>query len=98
MRTLASWFHLERFKSKAKSKSVKFMPDEIWQLKKDVEDARKGWHNACRFFHYVVEPDEIEYAIYHLKAAEQRYVMLIRKAKAIQNVEWPASIVGESPQ
>ncbi|MWC31052.1 DUF2508 family protein [Paenibacillus sp. MMS18-CY102] len=95
MRTLANWFNFRKLTKTAEAGRTKFVPDEIWQLKKDVEDARKGWHNACRFFNYVVEPDEVEYAIYHLKAAEQRYVMLIRKAKAIQGVDWPAWSAGD---
>ncbi len=65
------------------------------QLKKEIDEARRDWQAACRFFEYVVEPNEIDYAIYHLMAAEQRYTMLIRKAKSLTSVQWPAWIGGD---
>ncbi|MBD3921797.1 DUF2508 family protein [Paenibacillus sp. PR3] len=63
---------------------------EVWDLKIDIEEARKSWLSATRFFQYAVEQDEVDYAVYHLMAAEQRYSMLVKRAKALKDVEWPA--------
>jgi|GEM_PF-2184189 hypothetical protein len=63
---------------------------EVWDLKIDIEEARKSWLSATRFFQYAVEQDEVDYAVYHLLAAEQRYSMLVKRAKALKGVEWPA--------
>ncbi|PWW05297.1 uncharacterized protein DUF2508 [Paenibacillus cellulosilyticus] len=63
---------------------------DMWDLKIDIEEARKSWLSATRFFQYAVEQDEVDYAVYHLMAAEQRYAMLVRRAKSMKDVEWPA--------
>ncbi|GMK42447.1 hypothetical protein PCCS19_55070 [Paenibacillus sp. CCS19] len=63
---------------------------EVWDLKIDIDEARKSWLSATRFFQYAVEQDEVDYAVYYLMAAEQRYSMLVRRAKALKDVNWPA--------
>ncbi|WP_164779716.1 DUF2508 family protein [Paenibacillus kobensis] len=95
MTMLLSWLKVKSPKFSKKQKAVGYVPDEVMQLKKDIDEARRGWQAACRFFEYVVEPDEVDYAVYHLMATEQRYIMLIRKAKAMTSVQWPAWVGGE---
>lgn len=68
---------------------------EVWDLKFDIDEAQKSWLSATRFFQYAVEQDEVDYAVYYLMAAEQRYSMLVRKAKSLKNVEWPAWTRGD---
>lgn len=62
----------------------------VWDLKIDIDEARKSWLSATRFFQYAVEQDEVDYAVYYLMAAEQRYSMLIKRAKGLKEAEWPA--------
>jgi|GEM_PF-1491613 len=95
MTMLLSWIKIKAPNSKQPSRTAAYVPDEVFQLTRDIDDARRGWQAACRFFEYVVEPDEVDYAVYHLLAAEQRYMMLIRKAKAMSSVQWPAWIGGD---
>lgn len=59
------------------------LPDKQ-QLLVEVQAALQDWKNAHRHLDYAVERDEIDYAIFALEAAEKRYEMLLRKAKAQQ--------------
>ena len=53
----------------------------------DIQVAYKRWIAAQIQFNYAKEQDEIDYAIYLLKAAEIKLSMLLRKAKRAQFVE-----------
>jgi|GEM_PF-1543842 hypothetical protein len=57
-------------------------------LRAEIEEARKEWVNATRFFDVAVGEDQIDYAIYALITAEKRYEMLIRIAKRTCSA-WP---------
>ncbi|MGI6128979.1 MAG: YaaL family protein [bacterium] len=46
-----------------------------------VEQARREWQLARRFFESVTDPDLIDYAIYNLQATEQRYTYLLKQAR-----------------
>ncbi|MFB6365608.1 DUF2508 family protein [Paenibacillus elgii] len=49
-----------------------------------VEEIRKAhveWEVAQRRFDYVVEKEQIDYAIFALEAAEKRFEMLLKQAK-----------------
>jgi hypothetical protein len=48
--------------------------NEIWR-------AHRDWEVAQQKLDYALDRDQIDYAIYILEAAEQRYDMLIREAK-----------------
>lgn len=68
------------------SKHASVRHSEHWgfepeQLLKDIDRARKEWHIARQKFDAVSDPDQVDYAIYAMEAAEKRYVMLIRQAK-----------------
>lgn len=57
-------------------------------LCKEIEEAKREWQNANRFFDYAVGQDQVDYAIYALISAEKRYEMLLRAAKQ-KNQKWP---------
>ena len=46
-----------------------------------AEIARKEWLRAISYFDQVVDPDLIDYATYSLRAAERKYVYLLKKAR-----------------
>lgn len=46
-----------------------------------AEIARKEWLHAISYFDQVVDPDLIDYATYSLRAAERKYVYLLKKAR-----------------
>lgn len=46
-----------------------------------AETARKEWLRAISYFDQVVDPDLIDYATYSLRAAERKYVYLLKKAR-----------------
>ncbi|MFD0713159.1 DUF2508 family protein [Paenibacillus sp. GCM10027626] len=58
-------------------------------LQNELRDAKREWENALRHFDCALGEDHVDYAIYTIKAAEKRYEMLLRKAKA-SNKQWPA--------
>jgi hypothetical protein len=50
-------------------------------LVEEIRIAHAEWQVAQMRFDYVVEPDQIDYCIYALEAAEKRYEMLLKQAK-----------------
>jgi hypothetical protein len=67
---------------------------EMMELYYEIGQAKREWENARRYFEYALGKDQIDYAIFALGAAEKRYEMLIRRAKAL-NTKWPAWMGGE---
>ncbi|MED4601964.1 DUF2508 family protein [Paenibacillus validus] len=57
--------------------------EERVQLVEEIRRAHMEWEVAERRFHYAVEKEQIDYAIYALEAAEKRFEMLIKQAKNI---------------
>jgi hypothetical protein len=53
-------------------------------LVEEIRIAHAEWQAAQIRFEYVVEPDQIDYCIYALEAAEKRYEMLLKQAKRNQ--------------
>ncbi|MCQ6563936.1 YaaL family protein [Paenibacillus mendelii] len=68
---------------------------ELLQLYAEIKAAKQEWDNAVRYFEYALGKDQIDYAIFAIEAAEKRYEMLLRKAKAM-NVKWPEWYQGEA--
>lgn len=56
--------------------------DKLHMLQ-EVRKAHADWISAHMKLDWVVEKDQIDYAIYALEAAEKRYVMLLRQAKQL---------------
>jgi len=50
----------------------------------EIKRAHSEWQAANLKLDWVVEKDQIDYAIYSLEAAEKRYEMLLRQAKQLQ--------------
>jgi hypothetical protein len=46
-----------------------------------LENAKKEWEEAKNIFENVTEPDLVDYAIYNVEAAEQKYVYLLKQIK-----------------
>jgi len=67
------------------SKAEKRLEDPVFRDKlamlKEIRKAHSDWKAAHMKLNWVVEKDQIDYAIYALEAAEKRYEMLVRQAK-----------------
>ncbi len=53
------------------------------KLLNDIRQAHREWQAAAQRLDYVVEGNEIDYAIYAYEAAQKRYEMLLRQGKQI---------------
>ncbi|MCS7464542.1 YaaL family protein [Paenibacillus doosanensis] len=51
------------------------------QLLLEIDKAHKEWVTAQHRLDYVLEKEQIDYAVYALEAAEKRFEMLIKQAK-----------------
>ena len=60
----------------------------------EVKKALRDWNVALNHFEHAVGPDQTEYAIYALEAAEKKYEMLLRQAKAAKLTLWDDEIGG----
>jgi len=69
-------------------KKVEPSEAELNELQEELRLSKRDWDNAIRHFDYALGKDQIDYAIFAIGAAEKRYEMLLRKAKAL-NVDWP---------
>jgi|GEM_PF-2862565 len=56
---------------------------ETEKLLTELREAHIEWKCAQQRLDYVRDVDEIDYAIFALEAAEKRYSMLLRQAKAL---------------
>lgn len=53
-------------------------------MHQEIRKAHLEWTTAHQRLEWVVEKDQIDYAIFALEAAEKRYIMLLRQAKQMQ--------------
>lgn len=58
------------------------------RLLDDVERARKEWRAAQAYFEQAKDPQEVDFASYNLKSAEQRYMNLWREARQLHLRAW----------
>ncbi|HBC31485.1 MAG TPA: DUF2508 domain-containing protein [Clostridiales bacterium] len=65
---------LENFKQKNKPED-----DEMFI---NIENAKKEWEDAKNIFENVSQPDLVDYAIYKVEAAEQKYIYLLKQYKS----------------
>lgn len=56
------------------------LPEKL-QLLTEIQKAHNEWVSAQLKLDWVLEKDQIDYAIFALEAAEKRYEMLLRQAK-----------------
>lgn len=69
----------ENFKIKKESSK-----DEAFN---NIENAKKEWEDAKNIFENVSQPDLVDYAIYKVEAAEQKYIYLLKQYKD-NNFNW----------
>ncbi len=50
-------------------------------LEEAAEQARDEWVRASAYFDQVVDPDLVDYATYSLRAAERKFVYLLKRAR-----------------
>lgn len=60
---------------------------EVDKLRVEIKDSLLQWRSAERHFQYACGHDEVELAIYSLMAAEQKYRMLLNKARKV-DIDW----------
>ena len=48
----------------------------------NIENAKKEWEDAKNIFENVSQPDLVDYAIYKVEAAEQKYIYLLKQYKS----------------
>ncbi|WP_248929125.1 DUF2508 family protein [Paenibacillus hamazuiensis] len=53
------------------------------ELLQEIKKAHLDWVTAQKHFDFVLEKEQIDYAVYALEAAEKRYEMLLRQAKRL---------------
>ena len=47
----------------------------------NIENAKKEWEDAKNIFENVSQPDLVDYAIFKVEAAEQKYIYLLKQYK-----------------
>lgn len=72
-------FKLKRFVDTFKNQRETY--DNKNDLYINLENAKKEWEEAKNIFENVSEPDLVDYAIYNVEAAEQKYVYLLKQIK-----------------
>jgi len=55
---------------------------EFWPDKRILDHAKRDWIMAYKIFQEADDPELIDYAIYNLKAAEKRYMYLLKQLQA----------------
>ncbi|MFE5322585.1 DUF2508 family protein [Paenibacillus sp. NPDC056579] len=67
----------------AHRKQQELLKNEGLQLLMEIEKAHSEWVNAQQRLDYVIEKEQIDYAVYAMEAAEKRFEMLIKQAKTM---------------
>lgn len=86
------------WKRKEREREEAIQNDRIL-LVQEIRIAHLEWETAQRRFDYVVEKEQIDYAVFALQAAEKRFEMLIRQAKNMRisaNEVWASRVLEES--
>lgn len=52
------------------------------EMFKSIENAKREWEDAKNIFENVSHPDLVDYAIYKVEAAEQKYIYLLKQFKS----------------
>lgn len=86
------WLRLRR--EEAVNKEDASVQSDMYLLYEEIKTAKREWDNAIRHFEYALGKDQVDYAIFAIEAAQKRYEMLLRKAKALP-MKWPKWFKGE---
>lgn len=57
-------------------------PAQMPSLSDAVEQARREWLSAQRYYDTVSDKDLVDHAVYLLQAAEKKYMYLLKKARS----------------
>ncbi|WP_246313288.1 DUF2508 family protein [Paenibacillus foliorum] len=71
------WHRLGR----VQRKKLEMEMDDKLQLMQEIERAHMEWVTAQKRLDFVLEKEQIDYAVFALEAAEKRFEMLIKQAK-----------------
>ena len=52
------------------------------EMFKSIENAKREWEDAKNIFENVSHPDLVDYAIYKVEAAEQKYIYLLKQFRS----------------
>lgn len=55
--------------------------DNRFQPLKELEQARHEWLSAQNYYDNVSDSDLVDYAAYHIQAAEKKYTYLLKRAR-----------------
>jgi hypothetical protein len=66
------------------------------ELLAQVRQAQLEWVCAHERLNYAMENDQIDYAVYAMEAAEKRYTMLLKQAKAAKLRAYQATVLDTS--
>ncbi|OXM83164.1 DUF2508 family protein [Paenibacillus rigui] len=67
-----------------KKKQLELLKNDRLQLLQEIDKAHSEWVTAQYRLDYVLEKEQIDYAVYALEAAEKRFEMLIKQAKQME--------------
>ncbi|WP_243633322.1 DUF2508 family protein [Paenibacillus xerothermodurans] len=63
---------------------AQLLENEQQQLMQEIRQAHADWVLAYKRLDYVIEKEQIDYAVYALEAAEKRFEMLLKQAKQMK--------------
>jgi hypothetical protein len=67
--------------------------DKLW-IRREIWRAHAQWETAKKQFDWALGDDEVEYSIFALAAAENRFDMLLRQAKRLTWGNRPFTVKG----
>nr|WP_246079660.1 DUF2508 family protein [Paenibacillus piri] len=71
------WYRLTR----EQRRRQEMEQNDKWQLMQEIERAHMEWVTAQKRLDFVLEKEQIDYAVFALEAAEKRFEMLLKQAK-----------------
>lgn len=71
--SLEKWLNYGQAFDKAQDKEV--------DLKELIKKAHRDWEVALNNFNFCTDQDMIDYSIFHIEAAEKRYMCLLKMAR-----------------
>lgn len=89
---------IKLWKKKERDREEALQNDRLL-LVQEIRKAHMEWETAQRRFDYVVEKEQIDYAVFALEAAEKRFEMLIKQAKTMRITAgevWASRVLEES--
>lgn len=76
-------FHLSGVAAAGKNSGSRVTEEEYTQAVEDCRRAMMEWKTALHKLDWVTEPDQIDYAIYSVIAAEKHYTTLLKETKRL---------------